>query len=81
MRALTDWTATISGQVSTTVQEIEATLSAGLRIGGDAARIVVGRAGDHARPQLLEQSLETETLAEAGLRDTHDMVRNGWGPS
>jgi hypothetical protein len=36
-------------------KHVEAELRAGLRIGGDAARIIVGGTGDEARTQLLEQ--------------------------
>ena len=82
MRALIDCTATISGQVSTTVhKQVETALGAGLRIGGDAARIVVRRARDHAGSQPLEQTFEAQAAAKAGLRDTHCVERNGLGPS
>ena len=62
-------------------QKVEAGLGARLRIGGDAARIVVRRAGDHARTQPLEQAFEAQPAAEARLRNAHCVERNGRGPS
>ena len=61
-------------------QQAETFAGARLGIGGDAAGIVVGRAGDDARPQPLEQSLEAPTRAGLGLGDRHYSVRNGSGP-
>ena len=58
MRALTTWMPTISGVVrNTRPQHAEAELRAGLRVGGDAARVVVGGAGDQAGPEPVEKSL------------------------
>ncbi len=45
-------------------QQPHAGLGAGLRIGGDAARIVVGRAGDEARPEPLEEAAKMPPAAD-----------------
>ena len=49
-------------------EQVEAELGAALAVGGDAAWIVVGGAGDQARPQLLEQGCRVQARAQSGLR-------------
>ena len=57
-------TAAISGKVTSAVHSVrEAELRAGDGVGADARRVVVGRAGDQARTEHLEEALETIALA------------------
>ena len=52
IRAQMDWIAAIKGKASGIVQSmLKPELRAGLRVSRDAARIVVGDAGDQARPE------------------------------
>jgi len=45
-------------------QKVKAELRACLRVGGDAARIIIGCASDEARAELLEESDRTQPSAQ-----------------